>query len=557
VNWQRIVRLASAALLAFSVVLPQTTIEASAASGDRTLYLYYTHTKETARITFKRNGKYDQKGLAQLNQFLRDWRRNEPAKMDPALFDLIWQVYQDVGATQPVHIVSAYRSPKTNEMLRSKSSGVAENSQHTKGKAMDFFIPGIPLPTLRAAAMKRQVGGVGFYPTSGSPFVHLDTGNVRAWPRMNRAQLQKIFPDGRTLHLPAEGKPLSEDGRRYAQAEWQKCHSVPCGSGGGFGNDDGGSGRTLVGMLFGGGDDQPAPLPADDGPTQRPVQTVAVPVPVPAERPAHLGAAVIQTASLDQAAPEAIPFSTVGSAPLEDVPAGPLAPVPARKSEALLAATSAGLDAPVQENAVMAIAALDAQAPVPAPRVLMSEPPAVPVTAYLPDLPQDPEAQKALEMIIARETTGVPKTATAAPEPAQTLVPAAVHTASLNTGVSLEGLKTLVDRTWGAVSNTATNNQPMALALAKRATPLPEAALPENPAALVAPDLEHVIENFGQPSAVAGSHFAVLFEAGEDDFAPAAVLGRHAGKMAFGFAPSFEQNHRQFATGSFQLIANR
>ena len=148
--------------------------------------------------------------------------------MDPRLFDLVWEVYQDVGGTQPIHIVSAYRSPATNAMLAAKSSGVADNSQHMRGTAMDFFIPGIPLARLRATAMKKQVGGVGYYPTSGSPFVHLDTGSVRAWPRMTRAQLKKVFPDGRTLHLPTDGKPLSGDGRRYAEAEWKKCHAVPC-----------------------------------------------------------------------------------------------------------------------------------------------------------------------------------------------------------------------------------------------------------------------------------------------------------------------------------------
>src|SRR5690606_4338979 len=81
---------------------------------------------------------------------------------------------------------------------------------------------------LREAVMRHQVGGIGYYPTSGSPFVHADTGNVRAWPRMTRAQLKKVFPDGRTLHLPTDGKPLSNDGRRYAEAEWKKCRAVPC-----------------------------------------------------------------------------------------------------------------------------------------------------------------------------------------------------------------------------------------------------------------------------------------------------------------------------------------
>ena len=125
--------------------------------------------------------------------------------MAPQLFDLLWEVYQDVGATQPYNIVSAYRTPATNAYLRSRSSAVAEHSQHMLGHAMDVFIPGVSLATLRAAAMRHQVGGVGYYPTSGSPFVHMDVGGVRAWPRMTRAQLETVFPDGKTLHLPVDG----------------------------------------------------------------------------------------------------------------------------------------------------------------------------------------------------------------------------------------------------------------------------------------------------------------------------------------------------------------
>ena len=119
--------------------------------------------------------------LKKLNVFLADWRTKEPTKMDPALFDLLWSVYQEVGASQPINIVSSYRSPKTNAMLRKRSSAVAENSQHMKGRAIDFFIPGVNLTRLREVAMRHQVGGVGYYPTSGSPFVHLDTGAVRSW----------------------------------------------------------------------------------------------------------------------------------------------------------------------------------------------------------------------------------------------------------------------------------------------------------------------------------------------------------------------------------------
>lgn len=188
----------------------------------RSLKLFFTHTGERATITFKRDGKYDPKGLAQINRFLRDWRRNEPARMDPRLLDLVWEVYQRAGAKDYINIVSAYRSPATNNMLRgrSRSTGVAKNSQHMLGKAMDFYIPGVKLARLREIAMQMQVGGVGYYPTSGSPFVHLDVGNVRAWPRMSRQELARIFPKGQTLHLPANGGALP--GYDQAMADYKR-----------------------------------------------------------------------------------------------------------------------------------------------------------------------------------------------------------------------------------------------------------------------------------------------------------------------------------------------
>ena len=128
--------------------------------------------------------------------------------MDRRLFDILWEVYRDVDGKQPIQIISAYRSPATNAMLRRRSSGVARFSQHMLGHAMDFYIPGVPLEQIRAAGLRLQRGGVGFYPTSGSPFVHLDTGSIRHWPRMTHDQLARVFPDGRTVHLPSDGKPL-------------------------------------------------------------------------------------------------------------------------------------------------------------------------------------------------------------------------------------------------------------------------------------------------------------------------------------------------------------
>ena len=99
---------------------------------------------------------------------------------------------------------------------------MARHSQHTLGKAIDFYIPGVPLEKLRETAMRIQGGGVGYYPTSGSPFVHVDVGNVRAWPRMTREQLVKLFPDGRTVHLPSSGDPLP--GYQLAKADLERGH---------------------------------------------------------------------------------------------------------------------------------------------------------------------------------------------------------------------------------------------------------------------------------------------------------------------------------------------
>src|SRR5215213_5721838 len=189
------------------------TQDANADGDTRSLRLFHTHTRESATITFRRNGRYDEAGLQQLNWFLRDWRTNEPTRMDPQLFDVVWAVYREVGADVPVHIISAYRSPETNGMLHRRSQAVAERSQHMLGKAMDISLPGIDMGRVRAAGMRLQYGGVGFYGSNG--FVHLDVAGVRAWPRMTRSQLARLFPDGKTVHLPLDGKPLA----RYEEAK--------------------------------------------------------------------------------------------------------------------------------------------------------------------------------------------------------------------------------------------------------------------------------------------------------------------------------------------------
>lgn len=197
-----------AAFLAVMVGGVRGTQDAVANGDTRTLSLYNNNTKESLTVTFRRNGQYDSAALQQLNWFLRDWRRDEPTRMDPRLFDTVWEVYRESGSNEPVHVNSGYRSPRTNSMLRRRSSAVAKNSQHMQGKAMDFYLPDVSTARLRAIGMRLQNGGVGYYPNAYTPFVHLDVGSVRAWPRMTRAQLASIFPDGRTVHIPSDGRPL-------------------------------------------------------------------------------------------------------------------------------------------------------------------------------------------------------------------------------------------------------------------------------------------------------------------------------------------------------------
>ena len=118
-----------------------------------------------------------------------------------------------------------YRSPSTNAMLRRRSEGVARYSQHILGRAMDFFIPGVPLEAVREIGLRLARGGVGFYPESGSPFVHMDVGGIRMWPRMTHEQLVHVFPDGRTVQIPIDGKPLA--GYALALADVTKHGAMP------------------------------------------------------------------------------------------------------------------------------------------------------------------------------------------------------------------------------------------------------------------------------------------------------------------------------------------
>jgi uncharacterized protein YcbK (DUF882 family) len=531
-------RLLMAAVMALTVMLPPTTVPAGAvtSSGDRTIWFHHTHTGLTQSFTFKRNGVYDKAVLKQMNVFLADWRNKEPTNMDPALFDLLWQIYNAVGGKQPINIVSSYRSPKTNAMLRAKSSGVAENSQHMKGKAMDVFIPGVNLSKLRETAMKFQVGGVGYYPTSGSPFVHVDTGSVRAWPRMTRAQLKKVFPDGKTLHLPTDGKPLSNDGRAYAQAQWTKCHAVPCNGAVTFDTDPG----IMI------ADAQGAVSPLNDA------------APIPATRPAGLyGEAKVLVASVEADPAQRVVSTIEIAAPIPiarpsetEIAAGDFAeweklgaPVPATKSRRIQLATRSGT---IGDDGQTAVAAIDAIDPMPKPRVLMTPKADELVTAYVPTN-VDPGAELALKMIIERET--VAKLPDLPMKPGLPLdTPDTIETASIGQADQL------FDQTFEALSGTA-SGQPITTALADLVhARQPNASIFEREAELVAPEIDHVNETLVQPVMMTDSFWAVLSEA-EGYLDKGTELGPLTGRIDFVPEYAAIPAYDRFVTGTPQLVA--
>jgi uncharacterized protein YcbK (DUF882 family) len=196
--------------------------QGSAQAQDRSLSFFNIHTKETISIVYKRNGQFDQEALQKLNYFMRDWRKNVTIKMDPALFDLIWEIYQELGSKKPISVICGHRSGATNEMLRHTRGGQARGSKHITGQAIDLQFPDVSTKQLRNSALIRERGGVGYYPTSAIPFVHVDTGNVRHWPRLPRMELAILFPGGHSKHVPTDGKPLTKADFRTAMAQLQE-----------------------------------------------------------------------------------------------------------------------------------------------------------------------------------------------------------------------------------------------------------------------------------------------------------------------------------------------
>jgi uncharacterized protein YcbK (DUF882 family) len=168
---RRISLVAALALLA--------AVGAPAGGTARELTFYHTHTGERLQVVYARDGHYLEPAIDDIGAFLADFRTGDSHPIDPALLDLIFEVRVTLGGRGTFEVISAYRSPQTNEMLRSESSGVAKNSLHLVGKAIDVRLTGVELVELRDTAIGMQRGGVGYFPASG--FVHLYSGRVRRW----------------------------------------------------------------------------------------------------------------------------------------------------------------------------------------------------------------------------------------------------------------------------------------------------------------------------------------------------------------------------------------
>ena len=173
------------AVAAAASVLPAKALAAPVAKSgapERVLSFFNTHTGERLQASYCCGGVYQPNVLEQVNFILRDFRANEVRPIDPKLLDLLYELGGVLHTDQPYHVISAYRSPLTNSMLRTRGgshTGVASGSLHMVGKAIDIRMPGVKLAHLHAAAMSLKLGGVGYYPSSD--FVHVDTGRVRYW----------------------------------------------------------------------------------------------------------------------------------------------------------------------------------------------------------------------------------------------------------------------------------------------------------------------------------------------------------------------------------------
>ena len=433
-SWRRLSRLICGLVVAGSALIAGTSgLQNAVANGDtRTISLVHAHSGESVTVTFRRSGSYDRDALRQLNHLLRDWRNQDMTTMDPKLFDILWSVHREVGSNSAIQIFSAYRSPDTNAMLRRRSNAVAKNSQHMEGRAIDFNLPDVSMAKVRAIGMRLQRGGVGYYPNT--PFVHLDTGSVRSWPRMPRTQLAQIFPDGRTVHIPADGKPM--EGYELAMADiaarGDRVNGAVAYADAGAST---GRRRSLWAALFGGDEEEDEEVVA---PARAPRRTVLA-----ARQPAAQPAAQQQVAYAggDSASPTSFflqsanrPQATAAAPRPQPAPVQPQ-PAPAQPAPVQVATAApppqrvnqpAMLQQPLEINALSnprsAAPVIPAQLPVARPddltpptagqAVASMAPPATPSFANVPLPPQRPSEASAAVQTVALANAQAPTVAT-------------------------------------------------------------------------------------------------------------------------------------------------
>jgi uncharacterized protein YcbK (DUF882 family) len=159
--------------------LGPVTAACSRAAETRSLSFVHTHTGETLSAVYFQSGAYRPGGLDRISRLLRDFRTDEMHIIDPRVLDILFDLQVLMNRDEPYQVISGYRSPRTNAVLRSRSTGVAEHSLHMQGQAIDVRVSGFSTRRLRELALQMGRGGVGFYPQSD--FVHLDCGRVRFW----------------------------------------------------------------------------------------------------------------------------------------------------------------------------------------------------------------------------------------------------------------------------------------------------------------------------------------------------------------------------------------
>jgi uncharacterized protein YcbK (DUF882 family) len=172
--------MAGAALPAWGSAQEQAAAPGPRELPERNLELFNTHTRETAKVVYRRGDRFDPDALAKLNLVLRDHRSGESTDMDAKLFDQLFDLAAEAGCPPHYEIISGYRSPESNAKMAARpGSGVSKKSLHMQGRAIDVRLRNCPTAKLRDLAIAAKRGGVGYY--EKSDFVHIDTGAFRTW----------------------------------------------------------------------------------------------------------------------------------------------------------------------------------------------------------------------------------------------------------------------------------------------------------------------------------------------------------------------------------------